>query len=109
MFYELKDIKREKESENQEEILTKKDKKSFIYLELKGLKGSKGEVVLSKGNRFFIFSEVVARRCSVKKWFLENSQNLRENTCARVSFLIKLEAYTLQLYLKRDSGTGVFL
>ena len=67
MFYELTDIKREKESENQEEILTKKDKKSFIYLELKGLKGSKGEVVLSKGNRFFIFSEAVARRCSVKK------------------------------------------
>ena len=29
-------------------------------------------------------------RCSVKKVFLEISQNLQENTCGRVSFLIKL-------------------
>ena len=29
------------------------------------------------------------RRCSVKKVFLEISQNSQENTCARVSFLIK--------------------
>ena len=29
------------------------------------------------------------RRCSVKKVFLEISQNLPENTCAGVSFLIK--------------------
>ena len=28
---------------------------------------------------------------------------------ARVSFLIKMQALSLQLYLKRDSGTGVFL
>ena len=42
-----------------------------------------------------------------KKVFLEISQNSKENTCARVSFLIKLQA--LQLYQKRDSGTGVFL
>ena len=51
-------------------------------------------------------SEVVARRCSVKKLFLKISQNSQENTCARVSFLIKLG---LQLYIKRDSGAGVFL
>ena len=37
------------------------------------------------------FSEAVAQRCSVKQVFLEISQNLQENTCARVS------------------GTGVFL
>ena len=42
--------------------------------------------------------EAVAQRCFVKKVFLEISQNLQENTCARVSFLIK-----------KDSGTGVFL
>ena len=30
------------------------------------------------------------RRCSLKKVLLEISQNLRKNTCARVSFLIKL-------------------
>ena len=37
-------------------------------------------------------SEGVARRWSVKKVFLEISQNLKENTCNRVSFLIKLQA-----------------
>ena len=39
------------------------------------------------------FLEVVVQRCSVKKVFLEISQNSQENTCARVSFLIKLQAY----------------
>ena len=38
------------------------------------------------------FSEAVARRCSVKKMFLEISQNSQENNCARVSLLIKLQA-----------------
>ena len=33
-----------------------------------------------------------------KKVFLEISQNSQENTCARVSFLIKLHASGLQLY-----------
>ena len=38
------------------------------------------------------YPEAVARRCSVKKVFLEISQNSPENTCARVSlFLIKLQ------------------
>ena len=32
------------------------------------------------------------RRCSIKRVFLKISQNSHENTCARVSFLIKLEA-----------------
>ena len=36
--------------------------------------------------------EAVVRRCSVKKVFLEISQNSQENTCARDSFLIKLQA-----------------
>ena len=34
--------------------------------------------------------EAVAQMCSVKKVFLEISQNLQENICGRVSFLIKL-------------------
>ena len=34
----------------------------------------------------------VTQRCSVKKVVLEISQNSQENTCARVSFLIKLQA-----------------
>ena len=39
-----------------------------------------------------------------KKGALKNLQNSQENTCARASFLIKL-----QPAIKRDSGTGVFL
>ena len=40
---------------------------------------------------------------------LEISHNSQGNTCARVSFLIKLQALGLQLYQKRDSGTGAFM
>ena len=36
--------------------------------------------------------EAVVQRCSVKKVFLEISQNSHESTCARVSFLAKLQA-----------------
>ena len=35
--------------------------------------------------------EAVIQRCSVKKAFLKILQNLQENPCARVSFLIKLQ------------------
>ena len=34
-------------------------------------------------------SEAVVRRCSIKKVFFKISQISQENTCARVSFLIK--------------------
>ena len=34
-------------------------------------------------------SEAVVQICSVKKVFLEISQNSQENTCIRVSFLIE--------------------
>ena len=37
-------------------------------------------------------TEVVVRRCSIKKLFLKISQNSQESTCVRVSFLIKLQA-----------------
>ena len=37
-------------------------------------------------------TEAVVRRCSVKKVFLKISDNSQENTRARVSFLIKLQA-----------------
>ena len=36
--------------------------------------------------------EAAVQRCSVKNVFLEISQNSQENTCARVSFLINLQA-----------------
>ena len=54
-------------------------------------------------------AEATVQRCSVKKVFLEILQNPQKNTSARVSFLIKLQDRDLQLYQKRDSGTGVFL
>ena len=37
-------------------------------------------------------SEAVVQSCSLKKVLLEVSQNSQENTCARASFLIKLQA-----------------
>ena len=43
--------------------------------------------------------EAVTQRCSVKKVFLEISQNSQENTFARVSFLIKLQAEDLKISL----------
>ena len=46
----------------------------------------------------FAVIEAVVQTCSVKKVFLEISQNSQENTCPRVSFLIKLQALDLQLY-----------
>ena len=38
-------------------------------------------------------TKAVVQRCSAKKVFLKISQNSQENTCARVSFLIKLQAH----------------
>ena len=44
------------------------------------------------------WTEAVVQRRSVKNVFLKISQNSQENTCARVSFLIKLLASGRQLY-----------
>ena len=46
----------------------------------------------------FEYKEAVIQRCSVEKIFLEISQNSQENTSARVSFLIKLQASGLKYY-----------
>ena len=45
-----------------------------------------------------IFREAVVQRCSVKKVLLKMSQNTQESTCARVSFLIKLQPSGLKLW-----------
>ena len=61
---------------------------------------------------YFLFikaSEAVSRRYSIKKVFLEILQNSQEKTCARVSFLLKLEPETCNFIKKRESRTGVFL
>ena len=50
-----------------------------------------------------ILSEPVVQRCSVKKVLLEISQNSQENSCARDSFLTKLQALGLQLYFKKET------
>ena len=48
------------------------------------------------GKTFFMFAEAATRGILQKKVFLEISQNSHENTCARVSFLIKLQASGLR-------------
>ena len=48
--------------------------------------------------------EAVVQRCSVKKVFLRNSQNSQENTCARLSLLIKLQAN----FIKKETLAQVF-
>ena len=53
-------------------------------------------------------TEAVGLRCCVKNVFLEISQNPQKNTCARVSFLIKLQTWG-NFIIKRGFGTGVFL
>ena len=47
-------------------------------------------------------TEALVRKCSVKKLFLEISQNSKENTCARVFFLIKLH------FIKKETLAQVF-
>ena len=42
--------------------------------------------------------EAVVRRCSIEKVYLEISQISQDNNCARISFLITLQALGLQLY-----------
>ena len=47
------------------------------------------------------------QRCSIKKVFLKISQNLQENTCARVSFLIKLQASVCH-FIKKETLALLF-
>ena len=51
--------------------------------------------------RYLKATEAATRGVLCKKMFLENSQNSQENTCARVSFLIKLQARPATLLKKR--------
>ena len=43
-----------------------------------------------------------------RKIYLKNSQNLQENPCTRVSFLIKLQVSACN-FIKKETGAGVFL
>ena len=64
---------------------------------------------IMNGNSYLRALEAVTQRCSVKKVFLEISQNLQENVFARISFLIKLQASACNFIKKRDSSKSVFL
>ena len=57
-------------------LLKKSLMKNFIFCAVK---------IINK----YLLSEAVVPRCSIKKLFLESSQNSKENTSVRVSFLIK--------------------
>ena len=50
---------------------------------------------------------VAGERCSVKKVFLEISQNSQEKVCARISFLIKLQAEACN-FIKKEALAQVF-
>ena len=54
-----------------------------------------------------LHQEAVFRRCSVNKVFLEISQNSQENSCIRVSFLIKLQAEACN-FIKKETLAQVF-
>ena len=47
------------------------------------------------------------RRCSIKKVFLEISQNSQENTCPTASFLINLQAKTCS-FIKKETLAQMF-
>ena len=51
-----------------------------------------------------INAEAVVRRCSVKKVFLKFLQKSQENTCVRVSFLIRLQAQVLIKFYLYNKG-----
>ena len=53
-------------------------------------------------------TEAVAQRCSFKNLFLEISQNSQENSCARASFLMKLQVKANN-FIKKETDTDVFL
>ena len=61
---------------------------------------SKSAVSALKHGMKVRLTEAIVRRCSVKKVFLEIFQNSQENTSARVSSLIKLQAAPMRTTLK---------
>ena len=76
-------------------------KEKIVILALLKKQMYPGNIYLFKENIFRTFSEAVVQSCSVKNVFLEISQNPQENTCARVSFSIKLLAWPATLLKKR--------
>ena len=52
-----------------------------------------------------LIKEVIVRRCSLEKMFLEILQNSQETTCTRVPFLIKLQACARVSFLTKLPAT----
>ena len=63
-------------------------KKKYIYVNQNKEIFGNIKVILT----FLLILEAAVQRFSVKKLFSDISQNSQENTCARVPFLIKLQA-----------------
>ena len=61
-------------------------------------------MIITKG---FNISEAAIQKCSVKKVFFEISQNSQGNTCATVSFLVKLQASSCN-FIKKETLAQVF-
>ena len=80
-----------------------KDVQCFLCLVASTLNSEKNELILHFLEK--IKTEVVSQKCSVKQMFLEILQNSLENTCARVSFLIKLQACN---FTKNETLAQVF-
>ena len=78
---------------------------NFVGLALKGLNHNFCFFAYQKIAKFcriihfalvtLTYLELATQRCFVKKVFLKISQNCQENSCARVSLLIKLQASCL--------------
>ena len=60
-------------------------------IDILGFNLTMNKVSTNQGLNIAKCTEAVARRCLVKKVFLETSQNSQENASAKVSFLIKLQ------------------
>ena len=54
-------------------------------------------------------SEAVVQRCCIKKVFFRNFAKFTGKNLCRSLFFNKVQASGLQLYLKKDPGTGVSL
>ena len=63
--------------------------------------------LMGKAISFRESPEAVARRSSIKKEFLEILQNSQENTCARVTFLIKLQTSACN-FIEKETLAQVF-
>ena len=66
-----------------------------------------------KKNQMFFGAKSVTRYCSTKKVLLKILQNLQENNCARVSFLIMLWANNFDNvkasnFIKKETLTQMF-